>query len=86
MVGWTRRNRESRERHERWLKWYRALPEDARRAYDERQRAQWEKDKRVLLAAAVVFLIGLAALVALAPAVDGEPRGDGGRRHHHLPP
>jgi hypothetical protein len=64
MVGWSGRNRASRERHERWLKWYWSLTDEKRAEVDRRHREEWERTKMWL--AFAIVAVGAAMMSASA--------------------
>lgn len=60
MVGWTRRNRQARERHERWLKWFNALSPEKQQ---EVLRRHAEHDKKLMLGLAIALLLFVVASI-----------------------
>lgn len=82
MVGWTRRNRESRERHERWLKWYHSLSAEARAAYDLRMEERWRRTRWEIAGLLVLVFLIFAALIKFSP----DPSPNRPRSGHHVAP
>ena len=72
MVGWSRRNRESRERARRYQAWFDAQPPEEQERIRREREERWERDKwkvyvMLILGFFVMFVVWPLGVIFLRP-------------------